>query len=139
MPAIAMFAIELACLIIDLFYFRAAILHILFVCILIIVGLFSVLKNCKKALLTFFAIPVVIALSTTGYLIDWRLKHIIGERGAACFSSEICDIPTNYLGYQVKVIYKHSGGVQDMIIINGYNNFFIIYNPSDGSFSRREI
>lgn len=137
-PLIIVF-LEIICLIIDLFYFQAAVTHVLFIFVLIAAGLFSLSKNRRKALYAIAAIPIVLALSTTGYLIEWHIKNWVREVGNACFSSGKCDFPQSYLGYRIRPVYKAQGRARDMIVIDGYNHTSLIFDPATQEFTRGEF
>jgi hypothetical protein len=139
MPILVICGIEAVCLVMDLFFFHAAILHILLVLVLILAGLLRLFRRRKSALHTFLAIPVVIALSTTGYLVELHLKDLVGKVDSACFKSGQCDIPKSYLGYRVQIAYKADGRAKDAIIIDGYNHSTLIYDPAARTFARGEL
>lgn len=138
MPIITIILIEAICLIIDLFYFHAVVSHIIFVCVLIVAIFFSLFKNKAKLINTIFALPVVAALSTSGYFIEESLKNIVRKNGSACFVSSLCDIPKSYFGYRIQIVYKDKGRAKDMIVIDGYNYSFLIYDPATHIFERAE-
>ena len=131
--------LEAVCLIIDLFYFHAAVLHIVLICVLSAAAFFCLFKKKRKAFYAFAAIPIVSALSTTGYLIESHLKHLVSETGSACFVSDKCDLPKSYLGYRIQLVYKAQGRAKDMIVIDGYNHSFLTFDPAVHTFERSEM
>jgi hypothetical protein len=139
MPIITILFLEIVCLVIDLLFFHAAIFHILLICVLITASIFNLFKNKKKALYAFVAIPIVGALSTAGYLIEWHLKDLVGEPDSTCFVFGNCDFQKGYLGYRIKPVYKAQGRAKDMIVIDGYNHSFLIYDPTTRKFERSEM
>jgi hypothetical protein len=139
MSLITIFLLEIACLAVDLFYFHGAVLHIVLVCVLTIAGIVSLFKNRKKTLRTFLAIPVVATLSMTGYLIDMHLKNIVTEAVDGCPSVEKCNFENSYLGYRIRVLSKDQGFSKTRVVIDGYNYFFLIYDPATRTFTKGEV
>ena len=139
MSIITICFVEIICLVFDLFYFHAAVSHIIFVCVLIVAGLVSLFKNRRRSLYAFIAIPIVLALSTTGYLIEGHLKNVVSDVGNVCFTSNKCDLPKNYFGYRIQLVYKAQGRAKNMIVIDGYNHSSLIYDPALNTFERAEM
>lgn len=128
--------VEIVCLIADIFYFHAAILHICFLVALFVSAVWCLVNNRRLALYAFGAIPLVCLLSTVGYLVESYMKLLVTSNGDTCFHGAKCDLPKSVLGYRIQIALKSQGRAQDMIILDGHNDSYIIYDPVLHSFER---